>query len=87
MAFLADAVYAVIVMLDIYPGRSTALGADQHSVRDVKRSFKLKTAGIDGTSLSLDGLLMLGVDIQALDDHALLVRKDFDYLATFTFLF
>jgi hypothetical protein len=86
MAFLADAVYAVIVMLDIYPGRLTALGTDQHNIRDVKRSFKLKTAGIDGTALSLDGLLMLGVDIQALDDQAILIRQDFDHLATLSFI-
>jgi hypothetical protein len=87
LAFLADTVYAAIVMLDIYTGWLTALGADQHNIRYVKRSFKLKTARIDGTALSLNCLLMLGMDIQALDDHAMLIRQDFDYLAAFPFVF
>jgi hypothetical protein len=86
LAFLADAVYAVFVMLDIHTSRLTAFGADQHNIRDVKRGFKLDATGINGAALSLDLFLMLRVDIQTLDNHALLIRQDLDNLATLAFL-
>jgi hypothetical protein len=87
LAFLADAVHAVIVMLDTDTGWFTALRADQHNVRYVKRGFEFDTTGVNGTALGLDLLLMLGMDIQALDNQTLLVGQDFDHLTTLTFLF
>jgi hypothetical protein len=86
LAFLADAVYAVIVTLDTYTGWFTALGADQHNIRDVKRGFKFDTTGVNGAALGLDLLLMLGTDVQALHNQALLVWQDFNHLTTLTLL-
>jgi hypothetical protein len=86
LAFFADAMYAVFVTLDHDAGRLAALGADQHNVRDVKRGFKFQATGVNGTTLRLDGLLVLGMDIQALDNQARLVRQYFNYLAALTLL-
>ena len=78
--------YAVFITLDIYPGRLAALGADQHNVRDVKRGFKFQTTGVDGAALSLDCFLVLGMNIQALDNQARLIRQYFDHLAALALL-
>jgi hypothetical protein len=86
LAFLADAVYAVFVMLDIHPRWLTALGADQHNVGDIKRGFEFDAPGVNGAALSLHLLLMLGVDVQALDDNPPLVRQDFNHLTALPFL-
>jgi hypothetical protein len=78
--------YAVFGPLYSYTRRFTALGTDQHYIRDVKRSLKFDPSGGDGAPLGLDLLLMLGMHIQAPDDLPPLVRHDFDHLTALAFL-
>jgi hypothetical protein len=86
LAFFADAVYAVIVMLNAHAGRLTALGTDQHYVRYVHWGLEFNATGVNGAALCLDLLLVLGMDVQALDDYALLIGQDFDHLTALAFL-
>jgi len=85
LTLLADTVCASFVTLDTNPGWFTTLGADQHDIRDVKRSFKLHPARVNRATLSLDLFLVLGPNIHTLNDYPLLIWQDFKHVAALAF--
>jgi hypothetical protein len=84
---LTHPVYTVFVALYTHADGFTTLGAHQHNVRDVKRGFELDSTGVYRSALSLYLFLVLGMDIQALDNQSSFIWQDFNHFTALTFFF
>ena len=74
---------AILITLNFDARRLTALRADQHHVRNIEWSLELDTTRTNRAALSLHLALMLGMHVDALYYHPVLVRQNLDHFATF----
>jgi hypothetical protein len=74
LAVLANATSPIVIALNGHTGRLTTFRTYQHDVGDVDRSFELDTARVNvATGLSLHLFLMLGANIDTLNDKAAVI--------------
>jgi hypothetical protein len=87
LTILADTVCTIIVALYTNAARFIALWANQHDIRDIKRSFELDPTRVNRSSLRLDLSLVLSMDVYTLHNHPVFVWQDLNYFTALALFF
>src|SRR5689334_463440 len=88
LTVFADATSPILIPLNRHTRGFTTFRADQHDIGDVDRAFELNSARVNvATGLGLHLLLMLGANIDTLDNNAAIVQKHVDDFTALAFIF